>query len=181
VLRFFYRPKEEKDMKKYFVVSDHHFYHKNIIEYEGRPFLDLNHMHGEIIKNHNGVVGKNDVVFFLGDVSFSNKENTEKLIKKMGGKKILIMGNHDTRSRKWYLDVGFDEVISYPIIYNKFFILSHEPVYLNNTMPYVNIHGHIHGQNMENKHYVNVSLEQIKYTPILLTEIVNRFKMEELE
>jgi len=178
VLRFFYRPKEEKDMKKYFVVSDHHFYHKNIMVYENRPFDDLEHMTKELIKRHNSVVKKDDVVFFLGDISFTNKEKTKEIIEKMNGYKILIMGNHDRRNRNWHLDVGFSEVIKYPIIVKGYYILSHEPVYLNDKMPYVNIHGHMHGKSMSGGNYVNVSVEQIDYTPVNIEDIIERFKVD---
>ena len=166
---------------KTFVISDHHLYHQNIITYENRPFVDLNQMHKELIKNHNSVVSKNDKVFFLGDVSFSNKENTEEIIKKMNGHKILIKGNHDTRGKNWYFDVGFDEVIDYPIIIKSFFILSHEPVYLNGLIPYINIHGHIHGNTMSQNYYVNVSVEQTNYTPVSLDKIISRFNVEVID
>ncbi len=165
-------------MKKYFVVSDHHFGHKNIILYGNRPFNDLEHMERELIKRHNSVVKKDDVVFFLGDISFANKENTKKIIEKMNGYKILIMGNHDKRSRGWYLDCGFSEVINYPILFKGYFILSHEPVYLNGKIPYVNIHGHIHGRSMSEDYYVNVSVEQIEYTPVNVGDIIERFNVD---
>jgi len=77
------------------------------------------------------------------------------------------MGNHDRqRSRKWWLEVGFDEVVEYPIIYKDFFILSHEPMYLNKNMPMVNVHGHIHGQKYEGNQHVNMSVEHWDYTPV---------------
>lgn len=178
MLRIFYTPNKEKEMKKYFVISDHHFYHKNVIRYEDRPFKDLEHMKKMLIKNHNSVVTNNDVVFFLGDVSFTNKEKTKEIITQMYGHKILIRGNHDTKSRNWYLDVGFAEVIDYPIIYKGYFILSHEPAYLNDKVPYVNIHGHTHGKSMSESYYVNVSVEQINYTPVDLDDIIEKIKLD---
>ncbi len=54
----------------------------------------------------------------------------------------------------------------YPIVYGGFFFLSHEPMYMNKHMPYVNIHGHIHGQKYEGTQYVNVSVEHWDYTPV---------------
>jgi calcineurin-like phosphoesterase family protein len=177
MLNIFYK-ENNMDRRKYFVVSDHHFNHKNIMVYENRPFDDLEHMEKELIKRHNSVVKKDDIVFFLGDISFTNKENTKRIIESMNGYKILIMGNHDRKNRNWHLECGFSEVIKYPIIFKGYFILSHEPVYLNGKMPYVNIHGHIHGKNMAEDYYVNVSVEQIDYTPVNIDEIIERFNVD---
>lgn len=166
-------------MTKKFVISDLHLFHENIIDYENRPFLSVEHMHSCFVKNWNNVVSKNDIVYNLGDVTFSNKENTKPIIERMNGYKILILGNHDRgRSRQFYLDCGFQEVIKYPIIIEGFLILSHEPLYTNTNMPYCNIHGHTHGTDYgAHDRYFNASVEKINYTPILLSEIVKNFKL----
>jgi len=160
---------------EHFVLSDHHLFHKNIIEYEQRPFSSLENMHKTIIKNHNNVVTKKDKIFLLGDLSFGNKVQTQEIIEQMNGYKILVLGNHDNRSRKWYLDIGINEVIKYPIIYNKFYILSHEPLHLTPSIAYVNIHGHTHSNKMENVNYFNVCVENHGYTPVNLKDIVKKY------
>ena len=156
-------------MSKVFLTSDLHLYHKRVIQFADRPFKDLREMHFTLVENWNSVVGKKDKVYVLGDVSFNNKPNTKKIIERLRGYKILIMGNHDKRrSRKWWLDVGFDEVIKHPIIYNQFLIFSHEPVYCSN---FVNFHGHLHDNNAPEKVYnyhVNVNVEFNNYTPVCL-------------
>jgi calcineurin-like phosphoesterase family protein len=128
-----------------------------------------------LINNWNDKVGRLDKVFCLGDFALSNKGFTTFVCAKLNGIKSLIMGNHDCRSASWYIDVGFDEVYKYPIIYHDFYILSHEPVYLNNHMPYVNIHGHLHSRKMDNKKYVNVSVENVEYAPVDFDAINNTF------
>ncbi|SFL74640.1 Calcineurin-like phosphoesterase superfamily protein [Paenibacillus sp. 1_12] len=154
-------------MTNVFVISDHHFGHTNIIDFESRPFSDANEMTETMIEKWNAVVAKDDKVFHLGDFSFLNKEKTASIVSRLNGYKYLILGNHDRgRSRRWWLDVGFDEVSEQAIVYNGFYFLSHEPMYMNKHMPYVNIHGHIHGQKYEGKQYINVSVEQWDYTPV---------------
>lgn len=166
-------------MGKTFVYSDPHFGHANIIKYESRPFQNVHDMDYQLIKRWNQEVSKDDTVFVLGDVSFYNKEETAHIINQLNGRKFLILGNHDRgRSVKWWKEVGFDEVSKYPIIYGGFFIMSHEPVYLNEHMLYVNIHGHTHSQSYESKQYVNVSVEKIDYRPVLLDSIISRYKNE---
>lgn len=159
-------------MPKVFMISDHHFGHKNIIDFESRPFADVDEMTGVMIDRWNSVVGKEDKVFHLGDFSFLNREKTREIASQLNGSKFLILGNHDRgRTRKWWMDVGFEEVSEYPIVYGGFYFLSHEPMYMNKTMPYVNIHGHIHGQKYEGAQYFNVSVEHWDYTPIDFEEI----------
>jgi calcineurin-like phosphoesterase family protein len=144
-----------------------HFGHPNIMKYENRPFASVDEMDMVIINNWNKTVKKDDKVFVLGDVSFYNKEKTKDIISKLSGYKTLIIGNHDkSRSISWWKDTGIEEIYQYPIIYNEFFVFSHEPIYLNENMPYANVHGHIHHLKYDSKQFFNVSVECIDYTPI---------------
>lgn len=159
-------------MQEVFMISDMHFGDNNIIKYENRPFKNAEEMDNAIINNWNSVVKSDDKVFIIGDVSAYDKEKTTDIIRKLNGYKFLILGNHDMdRTISWWKEVGFDEVIEYPIVYNGFYILSHEPVYLSTNMPYANIHGHIHHLKYDSKQFFNVSVECISYTPIKFEDI----------
>ncbi|SEG07862.1 metallophosphoesterase [Paenibacillus sp. UNC499MF] len=155
-----------------FFISDHHFGHKLIIDFESRPFADADEMTAVMIDKWNAVVGSEDKVFHLGDFSFLNQERTREIVSRLNGYKFLVLGNHDRgRSRSWWLDAGFDEVSEYPVLYKNFFLLSHEPLYMNKHMPYVNVHGHIHGQKYEGNNYFNVCVEHWDYTPLNFEQI----------
>lgn len=159
-------------MPNVYFISDHHFGHKNIIDFESRPFANVDEMTAVMVAKWNSVVGKQDKVFHLGDFSFLNQEKTAVIVSQLHGYKVLILGNHDRgRARSWWMDVGFDEVSEHPIIYKDFFFLSHEPMYMNKHMPYVNVHGHIHGQKYEGKNYFNVCVEHWDYTPLTFEQI----------
>jgi calcineurin-like phosphoesterase family protein len=160
-----------------YIWSDLHLYHKKILDYTNRPFKDIGEMNKTLLDNWKKIITKYDKLFCLGDFSFNrNTEDLKKLLKNLPGYKILIMGNHDRRkSVKGWLESGFNEVYFYPIIYKDFYIFSHEPVFLNDHMPYINCHGHIHDNNFESKQFVNVCVEQIGYKPILFEEIENKF------
>ncbi len=163
-------------MSQVFLISDMHFGHANIIKYENRPFTNVDEMDTTLISNWNTAVGKGDKVFILGDVSFYNKEKTKSILEMLNGNKILILGNHDKdRSSAWWRETGLDEVYQYPIVYNDFYILSHEPVYLSENMPYVNIHGHTHHLKYADKQFFNVSVECIGYTPISFDKVKEQF------
>lgn len=165
--------------KKIFVISDTHFWHTRIIGYENRPFKSVQEMNEEIIKRWNEKVSKDDVIFHLGDFCFGNQKITSEIVQRLNGKKVLIMGNHDeTRNVKWFMDCGFDEVYRYPIMYNNYFILSHEPIsYLKS--PFVNLYGHVHGSPNNptfTKNSVCCCVERWNYAPINFTTIMRNIE-----
>ena len=129
-----------------------------------------------LIVNWNKTVKEEDKVYILGDFAFYGEKRIIELIKLLNGYKIFILGNHDRDySYQWWNTSGFDMVCAYPIIIDEWFILSHEPLYTNTNMPYVNIFGHVHGNPQYSdfsKQHFCVSCERINYTPIELKEII---------
>ena len=83
-----------------FFTSDTHFWHSNIIKYCNRPFMDIEEMNEEIIKRWNDKIGKDDLVFHLGDFAFCGSSQYKTLLERLNGKIILILGNHDWRNIK---------------------------------------------------------------------------------
>jgi len=159
-----------------FFISDPHFGNTNIIDYEKRPFKNADEMDAEMIRRWNKVVkSKHDRVVCLGDFSLTNAAKTKEIFDSLCGRKWIVLGNHDRdKSVTWWRRLGFERVYDFPIIYKEFFILSHEPIYLNLGMPYANVHGHINGKSIEGAHYLNVSVERINYTPITFEEVKRR-------
>ena len=157
------------------VTADTHFGDKGIIGYENRPFQTVLDMDERIIEEWNVRVDfTHDRVFVLGDFSFYEKEETAKIVERLNGRKVLVIGNHDKdRTHKWWLDVGFEQVIEFPIIYNQYMILSHEPVYLNPRMPYMNVHGHLHSNRLEYRGYYNAGVELHGYAPVRMDEVIH--------
>jgi len=86
--------------------SDHHFYHKNIIKYSGRPFQSVEEMNSTLIKRHNSLVTDEDTVYFLGDFAFASIEKQAAILSALKGKKHLFLGNHD-RNKRAMLSIGF--------------------------------------------------------------------------
>lgn len=177
-------------------ISDTHFGHKKILEYEkeARPFSTIEEMHEVMIDRWNSVVSRKDVVYHLGDFAFG-KHNI-RIAERLNGKKKLIMGNHDVYPTTDYL-AYFDKL--YGVIFNKKCILSHVPVHPNlfGYRCILNIHGHLHSKNIkieesftkrsihtfhfvetypENKKYFNVSCEKNNLTPIHWDVIAERIK-----
>lgn len=163
-----------------FFIADLHFGDERIIFYENRPFLTAEEMDGQLIANWNSVVSETDTVFVLGDFSCYGEEKDREILDSLRGRKILIMGNHDRhRSSEEWRRLGFSECVEWPVVYREFFILSHEPVYLNVNMPYANFYGHVHN----NPSYCTVSgqscclsAERIGFTPVAFEEVCERMK-----
>ena len=116
---------------KTFFVADTHFGHEAMIRFENRPFENTKDMERQLIKNWNETVDSEDRVYVLGDFAFGDKAEVTRLCRSLNGKKILVLGNHDTQSPEWYRECGFEEASPWPIIIEGFWILSHEPLYIN--------------------------------------------------
>lgn len=145
-----------------YFIADTHFGDNRILRYENRPFENTATMDQELIRRWNQTVSPEDIVYVLGDWG--------KLYPTLlHGQKYLIKGNHDTLSNQTYRDMGFTEVYDLPVILENFWILSHEPLYVCENMPYANLFGHVHAsplyKTFSSQHYC-VSAERIDFTPI---------------
>lgn len=160
-----------------FFIADTHFSEENIIRYENRPFASAETMNEALIANWNSCVGESDEVYVLGDFGATGQEKD--ILSKLNGIKYLVKGNHDTQTNEYYRNAGFREVYDCPIIIAGFWILSHEPLYVNENMPYANLFGHVHNSPLfkdYSKQHVCVSVERIEYTPASFEEIKRRIQ-----
>ena len=154
-----------------YFIADTHFNEKNILFWSKRPFCNIEEMNQTIITRWNNTVSTRDTVYHLGDVGI----NFGNILSQLNGNKILIKGNHDFENcLNENFKLYFSEIIDYPIIFKNFWILSHEPVYLNKYMPYVNIFGHVHDNPIYKDYSPQsycVSADRIDYTPISFDKI----------
>lgn len=81
-------------MSRIFFTSDLHFYHSNVIGYCNRPYESVEEMNEALITNWNSVVGPDDTVYCLGDLSLAIRP-IELFSHRLNGKKFLVPGNHD--------------------------------------------------------------------------------------
>lgn len=164
-----------------YVISDQHFYHTSIIEYERTEFDEVQEMNNYIINCHNDVVESDDIVIFLGDFSFKGSAIKD-LLKQMNGHKYLLLGNHDNeRLVRCYKDVGFEDIFFNCVKIGNMY-LSHYPLCNNEVEGInhsllvrefensggINYHGHTHSRNVCLLSFVNVSCEAQNYRPLLI-------------
>lgn len=169
------------DLENTYCIGDNHFWHKNIIKYENRPFSSVEEMNEVMIKNWNEVINNKSKVIILGDWIFGNKDNVESIVRRLKGYKILILGNHDQYSPSYYSQLGVEEVSAYPIIVDDFIMCSHHPMYISDNTPYINVFAHVHG-NPEyktiSKQSACLSVERWGYKPVLLGDICRLIEKE---
>lgn len=86
--------------------SDLHFGHQKIIHFCNRPWDDTKAMTLGLIERWNEQVKQGDTVVIAGDVSFTNVNETVRILQALNGQKILAPGNHDSGliKRKEFLD-----------------------------------------------------------------------------
>jgi calcineurin-like phosphoesterase family protein len=176
-----------KDTGKVFVWSDQHFGHKNIIKYSNRPFDDTDHMRETMIRNHNEVVGPDDVCIWVGDVAFLRDELANEILHRLNGYKILVVGNHDMQKKK-LKKLHVDEVHLLYVLdcgegaYGPFTcVFTHFPVTCFPKPNVVNIHGHTHDKEDQSPQHINVSVERIGYKPVPLPNLLVHAQSRVLE
>lgn len=153
-----------------YVIADMHFWHKNIIIYESRPFKTVEQMNQVIINNWNKIIKDDDLVWILGDISLGGADKTRNIIAQLKGRKKLIKGNHDKQSKSFWLKAGFEEYFKEPVDFGNY-IMSHEPIY---DCDKLNICGHVHSQTHKLNPLIHkcVSVEVTDYKPVLLESLI---------
>ena len=172
-------------MSDLFFTSDLHLGHANSIRFTDRPYSCVDEMNEALIKNINGVVGKNDELYILGDVSFrTNKTTVIELLKEITCRNLhLVVGNHD-------LDFLQDEVFKTVEIYQEIryadhelpLVLFHYPISDWNRKRHgaMHLHGHIHsvGPSYNEKNFAignyafDVGVDANSFKPVSIEEII---------
>ena len=180
--------------------SDWHADHFNCIGFCGRPFKDVDDMRETLIANHNAVVKPEDISILIGDVAL-NLKTIPRLIPRLNGKKILIVGNHDKnfhlkkgaeKAQKIY-DQYFDEIYThqhrtvgdYPVYLNHFPFRSDDeteryhmqrPTQDNLKGAVALLHGHTHSFDCVKGNAIHIGVDARAYTPVSEDQIIIEIK-----
>jgi len=89
-------------------LSDTHFFHKRIREFcPSRP----DDWAARTVRAWRELVDEEDYLVHLGDVFFSGKARAALLFQRLPGRKILVRGNHDSGTERYY-ELGFERILS---------------------------------------------------------------------
>lgn len=167
-----------------YFTSDLHLGHRAIISMVNRPFESVEEMNRILISNFNSYVHKDDTVYILGDIAHHMKvEDVNRIISKLNGKKILIMGNHD----KKYDEGLFENVRDFMTVSlnGQSFSLMHYPMmsWPKSHHGSIMLHGHIHSDetyNLKNREdevlRYDVGVDANQYRPVSVNEILEFFR-----
>ncbi len=165
-----------------FFTSDQHFYHENIVRYCGRPFKNAHQMNRTIIERYNSVVGNTDVCYILGDFTMTaNADQIEPIVRKLNGRKILVLGNHDRLRPFSYVELGFESVHTSLdlIIAGERVTCIHDPapacaVGVTNRW----LVGHVHGlfKFLNNSSVTNVGVDAWDFTPVSEEQLLEQWR-----
>lgn len=189
-------------MAKIWLTSDTHFAHANSLRYCGRPFFTATQCDETIVARWNALVAPEDTVYHLGDVAMHTKPMM-RLISRLNGNKVLIVGNHDlmysyfikTRGQKFvdkmledYKKAGFSKIYHGSILiagarlchfptknaYDSYHNDKHDHARpTDNGIP--NICGHVHDNWLKRGNNINVGVDVTNFKPVLLEDILDLY------
>lgn len=160
--------------------SDQHFYHDAILKFTERNYTTVKEMNKDIIKRWNKQANPNDIIYVLGDFVWNTVKTNEyrKILEKLNGNIVLIVGNHDDMRTIRGLNLGFSDVMwgGEILIGKQTVLLSHYPyrfgfwknvwssircLFQTGRLPKIKhkdkrpidngkwlLHGHVHGKSM---------------------------------
>lgn len=159
--------------------SDLHFFHTNIIKYCDRPFASAAEMNDTLLANCLASVSACDILVTGGDITMTNIEGTNALLRAIPAYKINVLGNHDGNKDK-LLKLAVDETVAcLELVYeSQAIFVSHYPVGESVLLPgQLNLHGHIHNNGLppalgDGSRHINMSVELTGYSPVLLSTLI---------
>ena len=131
------------------------------------------------------MVEPSDIVLFVGDVFFTNVEESKRILTSMNGRKLLVLGNHD-RSASAMAQIGFDVVVSElnMQIAERRIRVNHFPYWENRgdddrdkekrprrVKGEVLIHGHTHSTKRRDGNSIHVGVDAWGYRPVKMSEV----------
>lgn len=157
---------------------------------------NVTEMNEALIKNWNDTVGRNDIVFIIGDYSdIDNSYENIKIWNRLNGKKTLILGNHDTDKRlnNSHFPMG---KVTFPsctsvTISNWELFLCHYPtiewknkfkwIGNDNKVPHaIHLYGHVHSKHipeLEGMRAYNVGVDANDFKPVSLEHILKSLNL----
>ena len=132
--------------------SDLHFGHSREFLFKPRGFSNIKDMNDQIVQNFNSVVGENDEVYLLGDLTLGDLDAAIPYLTQLNGHIHVIRGNHDTDRRvEFYKSLGWDVHDALRVRWGEYtFFLCHYPTMtFNMEQEYLSqatlcLYGHTH-------------------------------------
>jgi len=123
----------------------------------------------ETVKNHS------DIVYILGDFTLQGRKSKDwflQVARRLRGRKILVLGNHDILNPFDYVDAGFESVHTSLVFEQDKLFMCHDPAW-SVAVPndYITLCGHVHDSFKllkDKRTILNVGVDVWDYRPIPL-------------
>lgn len=178
-------------IKNVWFTSDHHFSHRNIIEYCKRPFSSVEEMDELMVYRWNEYVKPNDTVYYLGDFCMGRTmEDAEKHFKRLNGKVYLVEGNHDawTTAKAFFPNTKESYVQKLEQqhllkVDGEKIILSHYPMrsWYNSHYGSWHLYGHVHGALPDYGLSIDVGVDTNDFYPYSFEQVRDIMKKRYIE
>ncbi len=156
-----------------FFTADTHFGDHRTINIARRPFASVAEMDDALVERWNAVVGRDDVVWHLGDVA-RRPADVAPLLARLNGTKHLLRGNNDPEAT--LAADGWDSVADYAEIEleDRRLVLCHYPFRSWNGQHRgaINLHGHSHGRLKPMPRQFDVGVDVHGFSPIRLRDLL---------
>ena len=160
-------------MHNIWITTDLHLY--NVENDPRHPFRTQRNL-GNLADNYGSDIQDDDLLIFLGDLydpATGDAEKVSSIIHNIRGTKIMCRGNHDTESKDFYRELGFNAVCDILRIHN--LIFSHKPVRVNPDE--LNIHGDLHSEKLSSLGYQHINAYPINHNkedqPVLIEDLID--------
>lgn len=165
-------------------ISDLHFGHSNVINFDRRPFADRDEMDQAMITLWNSKVSADDHVYIVGDFCYRNENTADWYLRQLKGHKHLVIGNHDSETLKNERAMSYFESVDKMLHVtdkDKHICLCHFPLAEWNgyRKGHWHIYGHIHGRKEETYEFMRTKEKALNaaacinnYTPASVDELI---------
>ena len=165
-------------------ISDLHLGHRNVIEFDHRPFADVETMDKILIQLWNSRVSKDDEVYIIGDFCYRSGKSPDWYLRQLKGHKHLIIGNHDkvtVECKNAYKYLESMDKMMHVTDGDKQICLCHYPLaeWYKSRHGSWHIHGHIHAAKDETYEFMKSRNNALNaaacinhYTPASFNELI---------
>lgn len=165
-------------------ISDLHFGHGNVINFDHRPFSDVEEMDRVMIQLWNARVQPEDHVYVIGDFCYRSGKTEDWYLRQLRGHKHLVIGNHDGKLLENEKAMGYFESVDKMMHVEdngNHTCLCHYPIadWYKGRHGSWHIYGHIHGDRGDvyrlmktREHALNAGACINNYTPASLNELI---------
>jgi len=154
--------------------ADPHYHHDRIIEYCRRPFQHVREMDNVMLHRYNSRVQDGDTVYFIGDLFDlqlgKNFSIVEKMVNRLKGRKILILGSHDYLDPFKYIEAGFES--AHTSLKVGEFVLVHDPAVSCVNRSMIFLCGHVHELFKVQMNVINVGVDVWDFFPVSEDQIM---------